>query len=95
MALFGLTIARVTGPGMEPKLPHGSVALFRRRNKTKRGDVVLVEHPEFGRIVKQVSAVGRKGNVHISSTSRGGESSQELGSVPRANVLGVLKFKLF
>lgn len=95
MAFLGLTIARVSGPGMEPKLPQGSIALFRSRKKTKRGDVVLVQHPEFGKIVKQVSAVGRKGNVHISSISRGGESSRELGSVPRDDVLGVLKLKLF
>lgn len=80
---------------MEPHLNEGSLALFRRCKAVARGDIVLVEHPQFGTIVKKVSAVGRRGNIHLRGTSRHSTSARELGSVPRSAVAGVMLFKLF
>ena len=86
--MFGFTIGRVRGRGVDPKLPVGSFALFRRRRAVQRGDVVLVEHPELGRIVKRVTAVGRKGNVHLKGMSGHHASDEPTGRVPREAVLG-------
>ncbi|WP_299191783.1 S24/S26 family peptidase [uncultured Erythrobacter sp.] len=88
--MFGFSIARVRGKGIELNLPEGSIALFRRR-KTKairRGDVVLVDHPDLGRIVKKVTAVGRKGNVHLKGMSSSATGDEPSGKVPREAVLG-------
>lgn len=88
--MFGFSIARVRGNSIEPNLPVGSVALFRRR-KTKaiqRGDVVLVDHPALGKIVKKVTAVGRKGNVHLKGMSSSATGEEPSGKVPREAILG-------
>ena len=89
MALFGYSIARVSGHGLGSSLPDGSIVLFRRRRGVARGDVVLVDHPELGRVIRKVSAVGRKGNVHLQGTSRHSGEGKPLGKVPRECVLGV------
>ena len=88
--MFGFKIARVRGKAIEPNLPVGSIALFRRRKAKaiQRGDVVLVDHPDLGRIVKKVSAVGRKGNVHLQGMSGSSGDGEASGRVPREAVLG-------
>ena len=79
---------------MEAVLRHGSIALFRHRKRPMRGDIVLVDHPELGRIVRKVSAVGRQGNVHLTVTSRGISAEERGGRVPREAVLGVFVRRL-
>ncbi|MGB3710148.1 MAG: S24/S26 family peptidase [Erythrobacter sp.] len=92
--MFGLKLARLRDRSMEPRLPRGSIALFRRAPRTMRGDVVLLDHPEFGRMVKQVSTVGKFGNIYLRGTSRYSRSERELGKVPPTAILGVLVRRL-
>lgn len=75
---------------MEPELRHGTIALYRNRKRPKRGDIVLVDHPELGRIARKVTAVGRKGNVHLTAASRRTPEEERGGSVPLRDVQGVL-----
>ena len=63
--VMGLKIARVRGRSMEPGLPHGTIALFRTSIRPKKDDLVLVEHPDLGKVARKVRAIGRKGNVHL------------------------------
>jgi signal peptidase I len=91
---MGFTIARVRGQSMEPGLPHGTLVLFRRRKGVKRGDVVLVDHPEHGRIVKKVSAVGRQGNIHLRGTSGRASGTSGMSKIHKDAVLGVMLSKL-
>ena len=93
--LFGFRIARVKGTGLAPALPHGSILLFRRRKGVARGDIVLVDHPEFGRIVGKISTVGRKGNVYLQGMPRDEASEGQRGKVARDLVRGVKIGKLF
>ena len=95
MPIFGFTIARIRGRSMEPELRHGTIALFRKRKRPVRGEVVLVDHPKLGRIARKVTTVGRKGNVHLAATSRRVSGRcEKAGAVPREAVCGVLVRKL-
>lgn len=60
----------------------------------KRGDVVLVDHPDFGRIVKQVSTVGKHGGIYLRGTSRHSTSAKKLGQVTSDQVVGILVTRL-
>ncbi|MEM9501376.1 MAG: S24/S26 family peptidase [Pseudomonadota bacterium] len=95
MGFLDFTLVRIEGQSMEPMLPHGSFALFRSRKAVERGDVVLVDHPEFGTIVKRIYTVSRHGRCHLEGTGRFSTSRRELGSVERARIKGVLLAKLF
>lgn len=79
---------------MEPMLPHGTIALFRRRKAVDRGDVVLVEHPEFGVIVKRIYTVSLQGRYHLEGIGRFSTSRKKLGSVEREQIKGILVTKL-
>ncbi len=92
--MFGWKLARIAGRSMEPKLPNNSIALFRRRKGVTRGDVVLVDHPEFGIIVRKVSAVGREANIHLRGTSRQSTSQERLGKVAPDRIMGTLVLRV-
>ena len=90
MGLFGFTLVRVDGVSMGSTLPHRSLALFRRKRRVKKGDVVLVEHPEFGTIVKKVAAVSKSGRYALRGTSPASTSQGRLGHVEGQHIRGVL-----
>ena len=92
--MLGWEIARISGPSMEPLLPDGSFALFRAVRSVKRSDVLLVDHPEFGLIVKKVSAVSANGRVGLRGISRSSTSPRRRGNVDPERVLGRLALRM-
>lgn len=84
----------MAGRSMEPRLPDGSITLFRRCKRVKRGDIVLVDHPEFGVVISKVSTVGRMGKVYLRGISRCSASRRRLGGVPMSTVRGILVMRL-
>ena len=92
--MIGYKIARVRDRSMEPRLPKGSVVLFSANVRPKRGDTVLALHPEIGKVVQKVTAVGRKGGVYLSVDKQKGEEAKSVGRVALENVLGVMVRRL-
>lgn len=88
--MIGMRIARVRDKSMEPKLPKGSVVLFSSKRRPKRGDTVLAIHPDVGKVVQRVSAIGRKGGVYLSANSRRAGTDESIGRVELDDVLGVM-----
>jgi hypothetical protein len=86
--MFGLRIKRLTDHAMDPDLPFKSLALFRKAKSVKRSDVVLVDHPEYGPLVRKVSAISKNGRVGLRGICRSGNSARKLGNVDRERVLG-------
>ncbi|MEM1195140.1 MAG: hypothetical protein AAGH57_03465 [Pseudomonadota bacterium] len=79
---------------MKPLLPDGSFALFRAVKGVKRSDVVLVDHPRFGIIVKKVSAISINGRVGLRGISSASTPSRELGHVAPDRVLGRMTLRI-
>jgi len=79
---------------MEPMLPDKSIALFRARKGLERGDVVLVDHPEFGVVVKKIAAVSKRGRYALEGTSQYSTSARRLGSVDPDRVQGTMVMRL-
>ena len=94
MSLFGFTFVRISGASMEPDLPHKSLALFRAKKSVGQGDVVLVDHPEFGVIVKQARAVEPDGSVWLEGASPASTIAERLGRVDSDRIQGVLVVRL-
>ncbi|MEM6908380.1 MAG: S24/S26 family peptidase [Pseudomonadota bacterium] len=92
--MLGWKIARIKGGSMEPLLPDGSFALFRAVKSVKRSDVVLVDHPEFGLIVKQVYAVSMDGTVGLRGLSHKSTSARRLGNVDFDRIVGRMVARL-
>ena len=80
---------------MDPDLPFKSIALFRETGRFKRSDIVLVDHPEHGVLVRKVSAIAvNSGRVGLRGICRTGNSARKLGNVDRDLVLGKLLVRM-
>jgi len=79
---------------MEPVLPNQVFAAFRAVGHVKRGDIVLVDHPDAGMVVRAVSAVGRSGRVALRAFSRSSTGDSSLAMVDPARVKGRLMFRI-
>lgn len=91
MGLFRLI--KVEGDSMARMLPDGSFALFRAARRVRPGQTVLVQHPRFGRIVKQVTSCTDDG-IGLRGLNMKSTSAEDLGRVPLKAVEGVLLWSL-
>ncbi|MEM7741980.1 MAG: S24 family peptidase [Pseudomonadota bacterium] len=87
MSLFRLV--KVEGDSMARQLPHGSYALFFAAWRLCSGQIVLVQHPKYNRIVKQITTCDHHG-VGLRGLNDQSTSEHDLGVVPREAVKGVL-----
>jgi hypothetical protein len=92
--MIGLRIIRISGRHLEPSLPNGSFALFRSVKRVKRDDIVLVDHPELGLIVRKVAAVSLKGRIGLRGISRADAGERRLGNVDPDRVVGKLAMRV-
>lgn len=100
---FGWIIVRINGQSMAPALRNGQIVLMRdlrsgklfaSRSNPTVGDIVLAEHPHYGRIVKRVSLIEDNGDVHLRGDNRGASTMPfDLGTLSRAHILGRLRNK--
>ena len=91
--MFGLRLAWVTSRKLSRLLPGGTLALFRRKADVTRGDIVLVEHPEHGRIVRRVHTVNRYGRLSLEPLDPS-RKRLRLGLIEPEWVRGALVFRL-
>lgn len=75
-------------------LPFRSVALFYAVKRVKRGDIVLVDTAEYGRIVRKVRAVSVKGRVSLHRLSRVDGEVIRLDNIDADRVLGKLAIRM-
>ena len=78
---------------MSPLLLPDSFAVFKRVRRVGAGDIVLADHPRFGRIVKSVRSV-ENGDVWLKGHSAHSTSTEALGPVPLTHVIGRLAFRI-
>ena len=90
MRLLGYSLIRFRGRSMGRALPDGSLALFRRRPKIERDDIVLVRHPEYGTFVRRVAAVSRKGRYALRGSKLSDDRKKRPDFVEGQHIDGVL-----
>lgn len=78
---------------MSPLLPDRSFAVFAPAGRLSVDDIVLADHPRFGRIVKSVRAIENDG-IWLQGCSARSTSTEALGPVPVTRVLGRLALRI-
>lgn len=76
-------------------LPHRSIALFKRKKKVSKSDIVLVDHPEYGRMVKSCAAVTVNGRYSLRGPRQNAEDEVRLGAVDGKHIKGTHIVTLF
>lgn len=84
---FGLSLIRVRGESMRPRLEPGDFVVFRHAGTYAPGDTVLVDHPIYGLIVKSVIAC-KVEQVWLEGIAPQSTSAAALGSVAKESVIG-------
>ena len=87
MNLFGFRLARIIGDSMRPRLASGDYAVFGPARRLKAGEIVLVDHPAFGRVVKSIAHMSEHG-ARLEGLSPQSTSSARLGEVKSDMILG-------
>lgn len=95
MGLLGFSLVLVNGRTMGRVLPHRSLALFYRKRKVSKGDIVLVKHPDFGTVVKTCAAVTINGRYSLRGARPNAENEERLGAVEGTYIRGTLIATLF
>lgn len=91
--MLGWSLIRVTGESMYPVLKPGSFAVFRRQAKYEDGDVLLVNHPRFGKIVKRALDVGAK-TLWLEGANTNSLSRETMGPIEPNQVQGKLVYQI-
>lgn len=90
-----LHVVRVSGSSMLPTLRDGDfvvvVAAWIDR-RCRVGDVVVVDHPTFGRIVKRVAARDGAGRLGLAGDGPDSTSREALGWVSARALLGRVRW---
>ena len=93
MQRLGVRLTRILGRSMQPRLQPGAYALFGPFRTLRVGDIVLVEHPRYGRIVKAIHRIDTQ-NLELIGLSEDSTPTQDLGQVSVDAVLGRLIFSI-
>lgn len=90
-----LMLKKVTEPSMVPVLNPGDWIVMVRRPfcKVRRGDLVLIEHPLFGNLLKKVDGM-LAGKVSVIANQPEGMDSRTFGLVDMSWIKGKLLFKI-
>ncbi len=87
-----LRIFRVKGESMQPVLYEGDfvVALvaFRWAKRARPGRKLVVQHPEYGVIIKRVVSVEPDGSCWLGSDNQSGISTQQIGKITPSQIIG-------
>ncbi|ODC04253.1 hypothetical protein BFW38_12650 [Terasakiispira papahanaumokuakeensis] len=88
---FSFGLFKVTGESMRPHFYAGDyiVTFRRRRSRFKVGQVVVVDHPSLGPIVKRLIALDQYGQVLLAGdNSAQSTSTEEMGPAAITQIKG-------
>ncbi|MCV6590177.1 MAG: nickel-type superoxide dismutase maturation protease [Marinobacterium sp.] len=92
-----LGIHRVAGLSMAPSFLHNDYVLSFRWHFTRyqKGDVVVVQHPVYGRIIKRIVQLDGQGQALLAGDNPAAStSSEKLGWLPLSSLLGCVWWRV-
>lgn len=87
MPIFGWCLVRVNGHSMMPALAHGDFVVGRRYADYNLGNIVLVDHSYYGRVVKCIHQFTDDGRVMLKGKSSMSTSTEDLGLIDRSQIV--------
>ncbi len=95
MKLFGLKIWKVTGHSMFPRIPQYSYVLvihWLKFKKVKPEQTILIDHPQYGLLIKNVALIDRNGLIWCKCENLASITVEVLGPINKKQIIGqVLK----
>ena len=87
-----LYLRRISGNSMLPTLHNGDyiVAIRRFYKAYKCNEIIIVEHSQFGEIIKRIEHIDANNQYWLSGDGCDSLSSQAMGAIPKQKILGAL-----
>lgn len=80
---------------MAPTLKDGDFVTARPfDNKISVGDVVVIEHPKLGKIIKRVTSFNEKGQFKVSGDSPSSTSSEKIGPIESSQISQIICYRV-
>ena len=95
--MLGGLINRVRGNSMAPTLADGDYVIGRRlsrRRPLRPGDIVVIDHPRYGRMVKRVATVDPDGSLTLKGDNAATVASVDIGRVQPKDVRNLVWFRV-
>ncbi|MGX9417379.1 S24/S26 family peptidase [Vibrio sp. RC27] len=92
-----MSVNRVAGLSMSPRIPDGSYLIFHHfiyRSLITIGKVVKVDHPRYGLIVKKVINIDPQGNYWLEGLNGHSVSSLEIGAIKLEMIVGISVYNI-
>ncbi|AWB66125.1 nickel-type superoxide dismutase maturation protease [Saccharobesus litoralis] len=89
--MLGFTLNRVEGDSMSPLIPAGTYVLFKRfyvKKWLKVGDLVKVNHPKYGIIIKSIVYKDHNGFYWLVGENEYSVTTAEMGPISKAMIEG-------
>lgn len=87
-----IRILKVTGESLSPTIEEGDFVLVGTNSfffPLKMGDFVVFNHPQYGRMIKQVTGIQPDDNtLTVTGTHPRSVDSRQLGPIPMTRVTG-------
>lgn len=95
--MLGLKIHRIEGVSMAPNYHSGDYVLsycFGAWHKYQAGDVVLIEHKVFGKIIKRIHTISPEGSFSMQGDSIQSTTIEALGSAKSDTIIGKVFYRI-
>jgi len=81
-----ILIRRINGNSMHPTLCDGDYIIAHNycTKKLSIGDIVIVEHPIYGEIIKRLSHIDDADNLWLTGDGTDTLSTRKMGAIPRS-----------
>jgi nickel-type superoxide dismutase maturation protease len=88
-----LRIIKVAGDSLSPKYEEGDFVVIATVpfffNSFRLGDIIVFQHPVYGRMIKQVERISSDGSdLYVIGSHPNSVDSRQFGPIPRSSVQG-------
>ncbi|PCJ32717.1 MAG: peptidase S24 [Gammaproteobacteria bacterium] len=88
-----ISVFKIQGESMSPRLSGGDFVVASRFYITlSEGDIVVVQHPVYGRIIKRVKHIGESGRFLLTGENEQSLSSEQMGWLARSTIKAKVLF---
>jgi len=91
--IYLIGVFKVYGNSMLPSMSNGDFVITScLLMRLKEGDVVVAEHPVYGRLIKRVVVVSSESGLRLAGENDSSVSSDDIGWVPMSHILGKVHY---
>lgn len=84
-----LSLIKVQGKSMMPALAHGDFVMASRFYRgLKRGDLIVVEHAQYHRIIKRIHDISASKGYQLAGENTASVTSEQMGWISEKQIIG-------